>query len=135
MDLFFGFPTPHPCFSQGYPLPQAPALDPRAGLYPYDNDPFRNQNPTAQSMAVPLMPPQTQLHIQCTALGCRAIFKRDPDRLRHEAAVHGINQALQLYLCPIIGCPKSQGTGYTRKDKLTEHLWKKHANLGYVKRA
>jgi hypothetical protein len=33
-----------------------------------------------------------------------------------------------------VGCNKSEGVGYTRKDKLTEHLWKKHGNLGYVKR-
>jgi hypothetical protein len=77
---------------------------------------------------------QAPVLIQCTALGCSATFKREPDRLRHEAAVHGINQLLQLYLCPVIGCSKSQGSGYTRKDKLTEHLWKKHGNLGYVKR-
>jgi hypothetical protein len=64
--------------------------------------------------------------------GCFATFKRDPDRVRHEAAVHGINKA--TYLCHIVGCNKSQGGGYTRKDKLTEHLWKKHGNLGYVKR-
>jgi len=59
-------------------------------------------------------------------------FKRDSDRIRHEAAIHGINQG--LYLCPVNGCSKSQGIGYTRKDKLTEHLWKKHGNLGFVKR-
>jgi hypothetical protein len=80
------------------------------------------------------VPPAAQDPIQCVVIGCRATFKRTPDRLRHEAAVHGINLLLQLYLCPVNGCSKSQGSGYTRKDKLTEHLWKKHGNLGYTKR-
>ncbi len=84
--------------------------------------------------APPAIATQAPVLIHCTALGCSATFKREPDCLRHEAAVHGINQLLQLYLCPVIGCSKSQGIGYTCKDKLTEHLWKKHGNLGYVKR-
>jgi hypothetical protein len=97
--------------------------------------PFGGWSPATQSMqAPPAIATQAPVPIQCTALSCSAIFKREPDRLRHEAAVHGINQLLQLYLCPVNGCPKSQGSGYTRKDKLTEHLWKKHGNLGYVKR-
>ncbi|KAH6702973.1 hypothetical protein BKA61DRAFT_661338 [Leptodontidium sp. MPI-SDFR-AT-0119] len=73
------------------------------------------------------------LPISCTQFRCFVTFKRDADRIRrHEAAIHGINQA--LYLCSVLGCGKDQGRGYTRKDKLTEHLWKKHGNLGYVKR-
>jgi hypothetical protein len=68
----------------------------------------------------------------CTQPGCQAMFKRYTDRIRHEASKHGING--MLYFCQIVGCPKSFGAGYTRKDKLTEHMWKKHANLGYVKR-
>jgi hypothetical protein len=93
------------------------------------------ESPATQSMqAPPAIATQAPVPIQCTALGCSATFKREPDRLRHEAAVHGINQLLQLYLCPVNGCSKSQGGGYTRKDKLTEHLWKKHGNLGHAKR-
>jgi hypothetical protein len=38
------------------------------------------------------------------------------------------------HFCHVQGCPKSNGAGYKRKDKLTEHLWKKHADLGFVKR-
>jgi hypothetical protein len=74
----------------------------------------------------------SEIPIPCHQFGCFATFKRDPDRIRHEAAVHGINKA--TYLCHVVGCNKSQGVGYTRKDKLTEHLWQKHGNLGYVKR-
>jgi hypothetical protein len=70
--------------------------------------------------------------IFCTQFPCPITFKRDTDRIRHEAAVHGINKA--TYLCHVAGCNKSHGVGYTRKDKLTEHLWKKHADLGFVKR-
>jgi hypothetical protein len=72
--------------------------------------------------------------IPCSILGCPVAFSRDSDRIRHEASAHGLNQALRLHLCPILTCPKSQGAGYTRKDKLTEHMWKKHGDLGYVKR-
>jgi hypothetical protein len=83
-------------------------------------------NPNPQSLL------DSDIPIPCYQFGCFATFKRDPDRIRHEAAVHGINKA--TYLCHVVGCNKSQGVGYTRKDKLTEHLWKKHGNLGYVKR-
>ena len=87
-------------------------------------DSFGNLNP--QSLL------DSDIPIPCHQFGCFATFKRDPDRIRHEAAVHGINKA--TYLCHVVGYNKSQGVGYTRKDKLTEHLWKKHGNLGYVKR-
>jgi hypothetical protein len=74
----------------------------------------------------------SDIPIPCNQFGCLVTFKRDPDRARH-----GINQT--LHLRPVFGCNKSQGRGYTRKDKLTEHMWKKHmwkkhGNLGYVKR-
>jgi hypothetical protein len=77
-----------------------------------------------------MTPALAQFH--CTQIGCPVAFKRDPDRVRHEAALHGINQG--FYLCPVAGCIKNQGARYSRKDKLTEHMWKKHANLGFTKR-
>jgi hypothetical protein len=46
--------------------------------------------------------------------------------------LHGDNQG--LHLCPVAGCARSQGTGYSRADKVTGHLWKKHGDLGFVKR-
>lgn len=117
------------------PYEHIPGPDVNGG-YPSGNyTPFGGLNPASQSMqAPPAIATQAPVLIQCTALDCSATFKREPDRLRHEAAVHGINQLLQLYLCPVNGCSKSQGSGYTRKDKLTEHLWKKHGHLGYAKR-
>ncbi|KAH9205119.1 hypothetical protein DL95DRAFT_451388 [Leptodontidium sp. 2 PMI_412] len=60
-------------------------------------------------------------------------FTRHSDLVRHQVSVHGINQS--LHLCPVLGCPKGQGRSYSRADKLTEHMWKKHADLGYVKRS
>ena len=64
---------------------------------------------------------------------CLQTFKRDKDRIRHENNVHRANPNLAHY-CPIQGCVKNQGQGYSRADKVTEHLWKVHANLGYTKR-
>jgi hypothetical protein len=96
---------------------------------------FPGQFNLASDFTGNLNPPSllgSDIPIPCNQFGCFVTFRRDPDRVRHEAAVHGINQA--LHLCPVFGCNKSQGRGYTRKDKLTEHMWKKHGNLGYVKR-
>jgi len=132
-DTDFGAPAPVGHAIQPYEHIPGPDVNVEntSGSYA----PFGGWSPASQSMQDhPAMPTQAQVLIQCTALGCSATFKREPDRLRHEAAVHGINQLLQLYLCPVNGCSKSQGSGYTRKDKLTEHLWKKHGNLGYTKR-
>ena len=101
--------------------------------------PFLGLNTSAAQVARPFQvmqttaaPIQQRVSILCTQFGCFVTFKRDTDRLRHEAAVHGINQ--RLHLCPVLGCPKSQGKAYSRVDKLTEHMWKKHGNLGFVKR-
>ncbi|CAG8959360.1 hypothetical protein HYFRA_00001258 [Hymenoscyphus fraxineus] len=68
----------------------------------------------------------------CNQAGCFVTFSRDADRLRHEASVHGVNR--RAFFCHVPGCPKSTGTSYSRADKLKEHLYKKHANLGYTKR-
>ena len=68
----------------------------------------------------------------CTQLGCTRSFQRDSDRTRHQNTVHSARQG--LHLCPVPGCPKSYGTGYSRTDKVTEHLWKKHGDRGYTKR-
>ena len=64
---------------------------------------------------------------------CTQSFARATDLPRHQNSVHG--QAARAHLCPIAGCRYSQGRGYSRADKVIEHLWKKHGNLGYVRRA
>ncbi|CAG8977382.1 hypothetical protein HYALB_00007012 [Hymenoscyphus albidus] len=61
---------------------------------------------------------------------CYMAFSRDADRARHERSVH----SPATFICPVTTCPKHRGRPYSRQDKLTEHLWKKHANLGYTKR-
>ncbi|KAL2075191.1 hypothetical protein VTL71DRAFT_133 [Oculimacula yallundae] len=88
--------------------------------------------------AAPMVAPTFPLAItpngrssQCSFPGCFKSFKRVSCRKRHEDTVHlgipGTN------LCPIRGCIKSQGGGWKRADKVTQHLWEKHANLGYTK--
>ncbi|PVH81770.1 hypothetical protein DL98DRAFT_514430 [Cadophora sp. DSE1049] len=92
----------------------------------------------AVPIAAPAAPAVTanaaiQGQFTCTLPNCLVAFYRDTDRIRHESSVHGVNRP--LYLCPIPGCIKGHGAGYTRRDKLTEHMWKKHAALGFVRRA
>jgi hypothetical protein len=89
------------------PIPQAQAVPATSGALP-----------------TPAMP--------CSIPWCTKTFRRKHEQVRHEASVHGINQG--IHRCLIIGCPSSQGRGFSRKDKLTEHMWKKHENLGYAKR-
>jgi hypothetical protein len=76
-------------------------------------------------------PGASSSRIQCTM--CTSAFKRDADRIRHENSVH--NNAPGAHLCPVVGCAKSHGRGFSRADKVTEHCWKQHGNLGYSKRA
>jgi hypothetical protein len=85
--------------------------------------------PTSQIAGAPV----TQVaasRFQCNH--CQKTFRRDADRVRHENSVHFSLPG--VLLCSVAGCPKSQGAGYRRQDKLTEHMWKKHAALGYTKR-
>ena len=78
--------------------------------------------PSAQGIA------QGAFHCQH---GCNRTFVRPSDLDRHNSSVHGINRG--THLCPINGCTKSQGRGYSRGDKLKEHMWKQHAAQGYTK--
>jgi hypothetical protein len=97
---------------------------------------------SAQVVPPPLVPVvntnvvAVQQRIPCAHPPCLSIFTRDSDRRRHEATAHSIQS--RTYFCPIVGCPKTSGTGYfsgyRRSDKVSGHLWKKHADLGYVKR-
>jgi hypothetical protein len=111
---------------------QAPIQDMHAGPLLNNYAAFGDQEQASQSAQALPVPVANQAVIPCTQQGCIVTFKRDTDRIRHEATVHHINQV--LHLCQVLGCPKGQGRGYSRADKLTEHMWKKHGNLGYVKR-
>jgi hypothetical protein len=51
----------------------------------------------------------------CNVLGCPSTFTR---------------KAATLHLCPVLGCKKSFGKPYSRKDKLQEHMRKKHPAPG-----
>lgn len=76
-------------------------------------------------------PPLQQQRFSCSVFPCSATFTRDSGRRRHEATAHGVNQG--FYVCPVLWCPKTRRS-YSRPDKLTEHMWKAHADLGYTKR-
>jgi len=89
-----------------------------------------NINAAYLNQARPVSPVATATAPRYNCSHCMRSFKRDSDRIRHENATH----LGQVYLCPVAGCVKSQGQGYSRPDKVTEHLWKKHGNLGFVKR-
>jgi transposase-like protein len=101
-----------------------------------DTSAFQPQFPLGyldqQAQVTATAPAAVHVTVPCSHLGCLLTFKRDADRARHEASVHGIN--FIRHFCHVQGCPKSNGAGYKRKDKLTEHFWKKHADLGFVKR-
>jgi hypothetical protein len=142
MTVCHGYPMQNPenefdfggLLAQSIPLDYAASDSLNPNQWPL-GDQFHGQNNPASDFTGNLNPQpllDSDIPIPCHQFGCFATFKRDPDRIRHEAAVHGINKATYLY--HVVGCNKSQGVGYTRKDKLTEHLWQKHGNLGYVKR-
>jgi hypothetical protein len=56
---------------------------------------------------------------------------RPSDHGRNNQTVHGINRG--THRCPVANCVKSQGGGYSRADRLKEHMWEKNADLAYVK--
>ncbi|PQE30051.1 Zinc C2H2-like protein [Rutstroemia sp. NJR-2017a WRK4] len=103
-------------------------------------------NPTTASLSTSISAPMpipmasTSVHgvraaaprIRCTRPGCTKTFQRDADRIRHEHTKHRNNYG--QHRCPIVGCPQNRGKGLSRSDKVTEHLWKMHANLGYTKK-
>src|SRR4051812_6607834 len=61
--------------------------------------------------------------VACTM--CRSTFTRESDFHRHMTSVHKIGPQV-LHLCNIPGCPKSVAPGYSRRDKVVEHLKKVH---------
>jgi hypothetical protein len=72
-------------------------------------------------------PPQ---RYKCYSPGCDLSFTRKADKIRHER-VH--NPAPPVHFCKVDGCLKSGGMGYLRKDKLTEHMRRKHPDLDIKK--
>jgi hypothetical protein len=101
---------------------------------------YQEEAPMIQGVLFPpsqLDPPQhptvRATAFACAHGNCNQVFTRKSDLARHRSTVHGLNHV--KYFCNVPGCSKSQGhgQGYSRDDKLTEHLWKKHGNLGYTK--
>lgn len=85
--------------------------------------------PAVTALSAPVLTQAIALHT-CTFAACRKSFRRNSDRVRHEQTHLGNRQR---FYCPINGCIKGHGAGYLRADKVTEHLWKQHGNLGYTK--
>ncbi|KAH9211092.1 hypothetical protein DL95DRAFT_465294 [Leptodontidium sp. 2 PMI_412] len=102
-------------------------------------DPLANFTPSMNFMQTSLMQPipsgrtastatsaRHGRHHQCRFQGCNKSFGRRSDRDRHEDSVHS---NIRFHFCPVVGCNKSfggGGCGYTRADKVTDHLRKKH---------
>lgn len=113
----------------------------RAVIIPIHNmAAFSNQNnnfiPVSVSQAPTQMVAPRRHTFRCGFATCGRVFARKSDMDRHTNTVHRNTlqqQPLPLHLCLIAGCSKARGIGYSRADKLTEHMWKKHANLGYTK--
>ena len=124
-ELSFRMQTHEATFMQGQP-DETSAWDgtrlanPAAPRDGHGSEALYVPNPVLQSPAV----------ITCNCPTWNRTTKRDPDRSRHEHSVHFKTPG--LHLCPIVGCPKSYGKGYSCPDKMTEHLWKNRANLGFT---
>jgi hypothetical protein len=75
--------------------------------------------------------------LRCVALGCGRTFirfdkLRDHQRVRHTNLPASVQRREFIeHRCTIKDCPKNKIGGYSRKDKLVEHTWRKHAELGY----
>jgi hypothetical protein len=105
------------------------------------DDNFRQFDNTANMMAFPAAanvptgpvaaisgppaPIQSAPHQRVPCTLCPGTFGRTSDLTRHITSVHHVGPRV-LHLCTVLGCPKSFGTGYSRQDKLKEHLKKAH---------
>ncbi|PMD35382.1 hypothetical protein L207DRAFT_569933 [Hyaloscypha variabilis F] len=113
---------------QGLPIQQTPGQG-----YQHSVDLGQGQLPIASP---PTLLQQHTIGSQtfvCSFRDCDHSFSRKADLARHRKTVHGVNHV--KHFCQIPGCPKNQGQfqGYSRGDKLTEHMWKKHGDLGFTK--
>ncbi|PQE07362.1 C2H2 finger domain protein [Rutstroemia sp. NJR-2017a WRK4] len=83
--------------------------------------------PTGPATAIQGPPTATQpapgQRVPCTL--CTRTFGRTSDLTRHMTSIHHVGPQV-LHLCNVLGCPKSFGRGYSRQDKLKEHLKKVH---------
>ncbi|CZR65162.1 uncharacterized protein PAC_15062 [Phialocephala subalpina] len=64
----------------------------------------------------------TDARLRCRLPGCNKVFGRLSDLERHWQSVHlGLR-----HHCHVRGCPNNKGKGYSRLDKLKDHLRKGH---------
>jgi hypothetical protein len=118
-----------------------PSLDDSQGLDDWFNDPtiiYRplNEPPhiADENLIVPLdhdnavHDPVAKARYECNWPGCDRTFSREADRDRHVRTKHG---NARHYHCSQPGCNKGAlyWRGYTRIDKLQEHMRKKHPGV------
>ncbi|KAM3080563.1 hypothetical protein ACMFMG_005505 [Clarireedia jacksonii] len=70
-----------------------------------------------------IIEPAPHQRVHCRT--CPKTFSRASDLRRHITSVHKIGPQA-LHLCTIPGCPKSIAPGYSRRDKVVDHLRKVH---------
>lgn len=69
---------------------------------------------------------------RCPQTTCSLVFGRKSELERHFRTVHCGRFS---YACNVNGCENNKGRGYSRVDKLREHLWRRHADLGFSRRS
>jgi hypothetical protein len=97
----------------------------------FANTSFLDKGQASAAVSRPTSPIQLAAIIPCNYPTSNKMFTRGAYRTRHEQSVHFKNSG--LHLCHISGCQKHYGKGYSRPDKVTKHLCKKHVNLGFTK--
>ncbi|KUJ06208.1 uncharacterized protein LY89DRAFT_744045 [Mollisia scopiformis] len=121
-------PDPYPTIASNPSLAPLP-IDGNLSLA---EDLFQPLDPSLNPTFVPAFDPAfdpaffDKLHegrYWCEVLGCLSSFTRKADRDRHVRSWHN---CATLHFCPVPGCKKSLGKPYSRKDKLQEHMQKKH---------
>jgi hypothetical protein len=65
----------------------------------------------------------TPQRVPCTQTGCSRTFPRRSDIQSHVGSAHGNHRQI---FCPHMGCAKSQGAGFSRRDKLSTRLQATH---------
>lgn len=73
--------------------------------------------------AAPAARPVTNGRLPCTHIGCTQSFQHQHDLTRH---MKGHKTGAKDFNCPFRDCPRQGVNGFTRKDKLMDHLKGKH---------
>lgn len=95
-------------------------------------DPYVNFITTPQDELAPVAQQGQAPRFSCSQPGCSKTFSRKDSLRRHEKGrAHCL--VWGLHMCHISGCRMSRGKGFSRHDKVIEHLYMQHADLGYTK--